>query len=124
MRDNQDRVEHRLENWVSQQTAYLDPPAEWQPDAEAALARMHRRMMPRPRWRSWAIAAAVPLAAVLLFSGGRMAAQLWQMLTLKQVAVIQVNAWPDGVPSPTVQAFDIPIPPLPARDAEEAYWRV
>jgi hypothetical protein len=111
-------------DWVSEQTAYLDPPSEWQPDTEAALRRMHDRMTPRRRDWSWAIAAAVPVAAVLLFSAGRMAAQLWQFLAVKQLAVIQVNPWPEGVPSPQVQAFEIKIPPLPARDVEEARWRV
>ncbi len=110
--------------WVLQQIAYLDPPSEWQPDTEAALGRLQKRMTPRPRRWGWAIAAAVPLAVVLLFSAGRMAAQLWEMLTVKQVAIIQVNPWPEGVPSPQVQAFEIKIPPLPARDVEEARWRV
>jgi hypothetical protein len=110
-------------DWVAEQTAYLDPPADWQPDAETALRRMHHRMIPPKRNWGWAIAAAVPVAAFLLFSAGRVAAQLWQSLTVKQVAVIQVNEWPEGVPSPAIKAFGIPIP-LPARDAEDAGWRV
>jgi len=35
-----------------------------------------------------------------------------------------VNPWPEGVPSPVVKAIGTPIPPIPARDAEEARWRV
>jgi hypothetical protein len=110
--------------WVSQQTAHLAPPAAWQPDTETALRRLHQRMAPRPRRWGWAIAAAVPIAAFLLFSAGRMVAQLWQTLSVKQVAVVQVNSWPDGVPSPEVKAFAIRIPPLPARNADEASSRV
>jgi hypothetical protein len=118
-----DNSESDLRQWVVEQTAYLDPPAEWQPDAEAALRRMHHRMRPPKRNWGWAIAAAVPIAAFLLFSAGRMAAQLWQSLTVKQVAVIQVNSWPEGAPSPAIRTLGVPIP-LPARDAGEAAWRV
>ena len=37
---------------------------------------------------------------------------------------IRVNPWPAGVPSPQVNLIGIPIPPLPARDVDEARWRV
>jgi hypothetical protein len=115
-----------LRQWVSQQTAYLDPPDGWRPDEDTALARMQERIRrpARPRWRAWGIAAAVTVSAVLLFSAGRVAAQLWQMLTVRQAAIIQVNAWPEGVPTPEIKVLGVRIPPLPARDAEEARWRV
>jgi hypothetical protein len=119
-----------LRQWVSEQTAYLDPPSAWQPDADAALALMHQRMRAdlrrpaRQRWLAWSAAAAAIVAAFLLFSAGRVAAQLWQMLTVRQVAVIGVNPWPEDVPSPEIKLLGARIPPLPARDAAEAAWRV
>src|SRR5580698_2367788 len=122
--DNSKQAE--LSQWVLEQTAYLDPPAGWQPDTDAALARLHDRMHAtlwrpaRSRWLTWGMAAAIPIAAFLLFSAGRGVAQLWQSMTVRQVAIIQVNPWPDGVPSPAVQALGVPIPPIPARDADEA----
>jgi hypothetical protein len=133
-----DAKQAELTQWVSEQTAYLDPPAGWQPDADAALACIHHRMNDRMkdrmhanlwrpaklRWLTWGMAAAIPIAAFLVFSAGRGVAQLWQSLTVRQLAVIQVNPWPEDVPSPPVQALGVPIPPIPARDADEARWRV
>jgi hypothetical protein len=52
------------------------------------------------------------------------AQQLWQFLTVRRVAFVRVNPWPEGVPSPQVKLIGVPIPPLPARDASEAGWRV
>ncbi|HXB72452.1 MAG TPA: hypothetical protein VNY05_29715 [Candidatus Acidoferrales bacterium] len=128
-----------LRQWVVEQTALLDPPAGWQPDAGAALTRLHARMEsipPRAAWRGWltrlmsvrlmsVTAAALVLGAVLVLPGARaLAQQFWQYLTVRQVAFIRVNPWPEGVPSPKINLIGIPIPPLPARDVGEARWRV
>jgi hypothetical protein len=119
------------QQWVMQQTAYLDPPAGWLPDSAAALLRFHARMQAGPppaawrRWPAWAAAVALGVSLILLLPAGRVAAQqIWQFLTVRQVAFIRVNAWPEGVPSPQVKLIGTPIPPLPARDADEVRWRV
>jgi hypothetical protein len=108
--------------WVAKQTAYLDPPPGWQPDADAALARFRaRRRMDRPRalWPLW-----LACAAVVMLVAAVAAQQLWQNLTVQQVAFVRVNPWPDGVPSPKINLIGIPIPPIPARDISEAGSRV
>jgi hypothetical protein len=113
-----------LRQWVASQTAYLDPPSDWQPDASAARTRFHARVRTR-RWQSWAIAAAVIAGILVLVPVGRVVAQqLWQMFTVKQVAFIRVNPWPDGVPSPKVNLVGSIIPPIPARDIAAAQWVV
>jgi hypothetical protein len=113
-----------LRQWVASQTTYLDPPSDWQPDAAAARARFHARVRAR-RWRSWAIAAAVIAGVLLLVPVGRVVAQqLWQMLTVKQVAFIRVNSWPEGVPSPKVNLIGNLVPPIPVRDVAAAQWVV
>lgn len=120
-----------LRQWVVKQTAYLDPPAGWRSDSAAALTRFHARMeTDRPRaaswaWLAWAAAAALVGAVILLLPAGRVVAQqLWQFLTVRQVAFIRVNPWPEGVPSPQVKLMGLPIPPIPARDMDEAGRRV
>ena len=122
--------QEQLRQWVARQTAFLDPPAGCQPDAAEALARFHLRVAAdrrRPvwrRWPAWAVAAALVGAAILLMPVGNVMAQLWQLLTVRQVAIIRVNRWPEGVPSPAIKAIGIPIPPIPARSVEEAARRV
>jgi hypothetical protein len=123
--------EEEVRQWVVKQTAYLDPPAGWQADSAAALTRFHARMdAERPvaawrRWPTWAAAAILILAVILLLPAGRgIAQQLWQFLTVRQMAFIHVNAWPEGVPSPQVNLIGTPIPPIPARDLDEARRRV
>ena len=120
-----------LAQWVAKQTAYLDPPAGWQPDPSSSLTRLHARMKTdRPRamrwrWMAWSAAAALVGLVILLLPAGRVVAQqLWQFLTVRQVAFIRVNPWPEGVPSPEVKLIRLPIPPIPARDVEEARGRV
>src|ERR1017187_5061950 len=120
-----------LRQWVVKQTAYLDPPAGWRSDSAAALTRFHARMeTDRSRaaswaWLAWAAAAALVGLVILLLPAGRVGAQqLWQFLTVRQVAFIRVNPWPEGVPSPEVKLIRLPIPPIPARDVEEARGRV
>ena len=120
-----------VDQWVVDQTASLDQPAGWQPDTEAALARLHARLESVPPeaawlgWLTWAATAALILGALLVLPGARaLAQQFWQYLTVRQVAFIRVNSWPEGVPSPKIGLIGIPIPPLPARDLEEARWRV
>jgi hypothetical protein len=77
------------------------------------------------RRQSWAVAAAVIAAILLLIPVGRVVAQqLWQMLTVKQVAFIRVNPWPDGVPSPKIQLIGNLIPPIPAPDVATVRWMV
>jgi hypothetical protein len=128
--------QEQLRQWVVEQTAALDPPAGWQPDAEAARARLQARLESVPsgvarlvawRWLPGAAAAvaALVLGALLVLPGARaMAQQFWQYLTVRQVAFIRVNPWPEGVPSPKIKLMGISIPPLPARDLAEARWRV
>jgi len=123
--------QEELSRWVVKQTAYLDPPAGWRPDPASALTRFHARMeadRPRARswrWLVWAAAAALVGAVIVLLPAGRgVAQQLWQVLTVRQVAFIRVNPWPEGVPSPQVNLIGIPIPPVPARDVNEAAARV
>jgi hypothetical protein len=120
-----------VSQWVVTQTAYLDPPQDWQPDAAAAFSRFRtrRRADREPvAWRLWlacTAAAAVILAVIFLIPAVRVAAQqLWQSLTVKQVAFIRVNAWPSGVPSPKVNLIGTVIPPIPAQDATDAGRRV
>ena len=113
------------------QTAHLDPPAGWRPDPASALTRLHARLeTDRPRamrwrWMAWTAAAALVGVVILLLPAGRVVGQqLWQFLTVRQVAFIRVNPWPEGVPSPEVKLIRLPIPPIPARDVEEARGRV
>src|SRR5579862_851217 len=120
-----------IREWVARQTAYLDPPGGWQPDPAAAFAsfRTRRRADREPvAWRLWlacSAAAALLLVGILLVPAVRVAAQqLWQSLTVKQVAVIRVNSWPEGVPSPKVNLIGTVIPPIPALDATDAGRRV
>jgi hypothetical protein len=127
-----------LRKWVAEQTACLNPPAQWHPDPVVALMRFHSRVeagventRPRPlprRWPLWsaiaAFAVALAAAAVLLPVGRAMAQQIWQFLTVRQVAFVRVNSWPKGVPSPQVKLSGVLIPPIPARDLDEAAWRV
>jgi len=118
-------------DWVTRQMAYLDPPAEWQPDAAAALERFrdrahaHRRRTMWRRWPGWTAAAAVVIVLIgLLPATHGLAQQIWQFLTVRRVAFVRVNPWPEGVASPQVSLIGTPIPPIPARDLEEARWRV
>ena len=120
-----------VRQWVVNQTAFLDPPAGWRPDAAAALLRFHARVdadRPRARWLgwpAWAAAAALVATLILLLPAGRgVAQQVWQFLTVRRVAFIRVNRWPEGVPSPQVGIIGTPVPPIPARDVDEARWRV
>ena len=128
-----ENVNHEeLRHWVLQQTAHLDPPAGWHPDSRPALVRFHTRMeqAARPRsmwlrWPAWAAALALLIAGVLLLPEGRAAAQqIWQFLTVRRVAFIRVKGWPEGVRSPQVALIGTPLPPLPARDLDDARWRV
>ncbi len=124
-------MENANERWVLEQIAYLDPPAAWQPDSAAAVARFRTREQASSRarpWRPWLawVAAAAGLAGLIaLFPDGRAAAQqLWQFLAVPRVAFIRVNPWPEGVPSPQVKAIGTMIPPIPARSLEQVRWRV
>lgn len=109
------------------QTAHLDPPDGWQPDAAAALTRFRaRRKTDQWRiWLAWTAAAATVATGIVLLPAARVKAQqLWQSMTVKQVAFIRVNSWPDGVASPKVNLIGVPIPPIPARNVAEAGARV
>src|SRR6185436_20995780 len=97
--------QEEVRQWVLEQTSYLDPPAGWRPDAAAALMRFHARMQADRsravwrRWPAWTAAAVLVVAIILLLPTLRVAAQqLWQFLTVRQVAFIRVNPWPEGVP--------------------------
>src|SRR5580693_5963999 len=126
--ENANREEVR--EWVAIRMAYLDTPAGWRPDTEAALSRFHARMAAdvsrlKPRWPAWAAAAVLIITAVLLLPAGRGAAQqIWQFLNVRRVAFVRVNYWPDGVPSPQVGIIGTPILPIPARSLDDARWRV
>lgn len=115
--------------WVAEQIGNLDPPASWRPDPGAAMRRFHDRRKEnlwRSAWGSWAAtAAALALAVFLVLPAGRaVAQQIWQFLTVRRVAFIRVNPWPAGVPSPQINLVGTPLPPIPARDVEEAARRV
>ena len=122
--------QEEVRGWVMTQMAYLDPSAGWRPDAQAALTRIHARMAAdvrrsRGHWPACAAAAVLIVAAVLVLPAGRVAAQqVWQFLTVRRVAFVRVNSWPQGVPSPQVGIIGIPIPPIPARDMDDARARV
>src|SRR5438477_412804 len=97
--------QEEVRQWVVKQTAYLDPPTGWRPDSTSALMRFHARTdvdRPRTAWRRtpvWAAAAVLVVAIILLLPAWRVVAQqLWQFLTVRQVAFIRVNPWPEGVP--------------------------
>ncbi|HLK20973.1 MAG TPA: hypothetical protein VKT81_18610 [Bryobacteraceae bacterium] len=115
------------EQFVRERMALLDPPAEWQPDAATALGRFRGRAeMRRPNWVRWVMAAAalVVVAICLLPAGRGWAQQVWQWMTVQRVGFIQVHAWPAGVRSPQVGIIGTPLPPIPARDVNEAQARV
>ena len=65
-----------MRSWVEKRMAGLAPPADWQPDARAALERFHARMRAQPRrgawldWRGWAVAATLASVIVLLLPAG------------------------------------------------------
>ncbi len=116
---------------VEKELSRLNPPETWQPDASAALLRFRARAADDRgtvrwmRWPAWAAAAALIIATVLLSPDGRgVAQQLWQFLTVRRVAFIQVNRWPQGIPAPKISLVGLPIPPIPARNVEEVRWRV
>src|ERR1035438_7546901 len=120
-----------LRQWVTEQTAQLDPPEGWLADADAALHRMHARISANPkpslwhRWPTWAAALAALLAAFLLLPAGRVTAQqFWQHLAVTRVAFLVVNPWPEGVPSPEVKLIGAVIPPIPANDVDQVHARV
>jgi len=117
--------------WVERQMQVTDPSAEWRPDASRALVRFRSRAKAERRDAFWlrcamgAAAAALVLAAILLLPAVRVAAQqFWQLLTVRQVAFLHVNPWPDGVPSPQLNPIGRVLPPLPVRDLDEARRRV
>ena len=123
--------DEELRAWVAKQASYLDPPDGWRPDPAAALTRFHARMAAdRPPawwrcWEAWAATAALLAAVTVWLPPGRvLAQQFWQFLTVPQLAFIRVNPWPEGVPSPQVKLMGTPFLPIPARDLDEARWRV
>lgn len=118
-------MEKTNSGWVAEQIASLNPPPEWQPNAAAALTRFHAPRRHHPRWTGWALAAAVAVAAIVLLPPARgLAQQIWQLLTVRRVAFIRVNSWPEGVPSLQVNIIGTPLPPIPARSLDEAHRRV
>jgi hypothetical protein len=102
--------------------ALVSPPANWQPNAGAALTRLHARMdEPRRTWRPllpWAIAAVSCIAIA--------SPQLWKLLRLERVEVIRVDFdnLPDEAKSLRAQPLNRPDPPKPARDINEIRDRV
>jgi hypothetical protein len=113
--------------WAAREVAALDPPVDWEPSAAVALARLHARPGPvRARLAGWPLwTAAVLLAAVALAPRSRAFAQhLWQSLTVRPLAFVRVNEWPEGAPSPQIKLLGLPIPPLPAKDLDQVRARV
>lgn len=81
--------QNNLSQWVMEQTAQLDPPAEWQPDPGAALTRLHARIdAPAPQksrvWMRWVLAG-------LLAAGAVVAQQVWQHLTVQQIGIVRLD---------------------------------
>jgi hypothetical protein len=119
-----ENANEEVQRWVERQIAYLDPPEGWEPDASAALGRFRGRNRPS-RQLAWAVAAALAIAVLPTLPAGRaVAQQIWQFLTVRRVGIIRVNPWPEGVPSPQINFIGPAIPPIPARDIEEAGRRV
>src|SRR5580765_3422109 len=113
-------------NWVADQMSLLDPPASWEIDPAAALARFQRGAGTPARragnhagaWR-WALWAAAILGTAVA------AQQFWQYLTVApRVAFIHVDPWPEGVPAPKIKPLAAPLPPIPAADLDQVRWRV
>jgi hypothetical protein len=113
-------------NWVADQMSLLDPPASWEIDPAAALARFQRGAGTPARragnhagaWR-WALWAAAILGTAVA------AQQFWQYLTVApRVAFIHVDPWPEGVPAPRIKPLAAPLPPIPAADLDQVRWRV
>jgi len=120
-----------VREWVAQKMELLDPPSAWHPDAREALRRFRQDIAmdsPLPvwrRWQTWATAAVLMFGAFLVLPAGRAVAyDVWQFLTVRRVAFIRVNAWPEGVRSPKVGPLNDPLPPIPARNVDDARWRV
>jgi hypothetical protein len=116
-----------LREWVAEQMSCLGAPEAWRPGTAEAWSRhlARRESTNRRRWPVWAAAAALVAGAILLLPQGRvLAQQFWQFLTVPRVTFIRVNPWPEGVPSPAIRSIGVSIPPLPARDLEDAGRRV
>ena len=83
----------------------LDPPSQWTPDTEAALAQFRSQRTTRYSWRWGAIAAGVAVAALLAWPEGRATAQrLWNIVMLGRADIVRVD-WdriPDGLALPSV----------------------
>ena len=117
-------MENNNPQWVAEKLTYLDPPADWQPNPAAALARLRQTRQATP-WTTWAAAAAIFLSITFLFPAARAAAQqFWQFLTVRRVAFIRVNSWPKGLPAPEVKLLGTFVPPIPATDVDQVRWRV
>jgi hypothetical protein len=116
---------------VEQMTILLDPPPDWRPDSEAALARLLVRMNVYRgpvlrRWMLWAFAAAGLCAAAFLVPSTRvLAQQLWQFLRVGRVQVVRfdLSNLPAEGSSLRARLLGQPAPPSPARDPAEAAQR-
>lgn len=122
-----------LNRWVEERMALLAPPADCEPDLDAARVRWADRFSAQPSarrqpWLVWATVVALACTTVLLtYPTTRvLAQQLWQKLTLGGIEVVQVNLknLSEQVPSLILQRLDQPVPPLPASQASEAAQRV
>lgn len=109
--------------WAQRQMALLEPPSDWQPSPENALTRRRPQRSPA---LAWALSiAAMLLCALALAPGSRAFAQhVWQFLTVRPLAFVRVNEWPEGVPSPKINLLGMPIPPLPAKDLDQMRARL
>jgi hypothetical protein len=117
-------MENNNQLWVEEKMSYLEPPAGWNPESAAALARVRDRQPSVSVWY-WAGAAAIFVSVLLLFPATRVAAQqLWQFLTVRRVAFVRVNPWPRGVAAPEAKLIGTVVPPIPANDVEQARGRV
>jgi hypothetical protein len=117
-------MENNNQVWVAEKMSCLEPPAGWNPDSAAALARFQNRQPAVSGWY-WAAAAAIFVSVLLLFPATRAAAQqLWQFLTVRRVAFVRVRPWPKGIPAPEAKLMGALVPPIPANDVEQARWRV
>ena len=114
--------------WVDDRVALLEPPQEWQPDADIAYERFRSSPPRRSRQWIWAAAAAVIVGALLTLPAGRAIAQrLWDLVTLKRIEVFRVNV--DNLPEKVQAALSAritsaPATLQPAANADKASQRV
>ena len=137
--ENQERNE--LSQWTEECAALLAPPADWEPNLNAARARFEARLQRRFRMRRYllAVATAALLAAILIptITPARVFAQqlrgnswyrleqFWYWITIVRTPLrLSLRALPEAVQSLHTQALTGLDVPQEVSDAAEAARRV